>query len=260
VGDDDQLGALLQLGEDAEQPLQVAVVKRRLDLVEHVERRRPRLEDREEVRDRGQRPLAARQQGEPLDLLARRARLDLDAGGQHVIRLGQHEPARAAGEEPREQPLELTRGVGVGGGEHLLHPVVDLLDHREQVAAGLAQVFKLGGEELVPLYQRLVLLKRERVDLAQPGELPVRLRRPLLLLRPHVRHGDGLGLRLGFGGTGLAGRDRGLSLFHLGPHRPQGIRERRRGDGRRRARFARGLRLIVFVERALDGGGSRRRR
>src|ERR1700761_7769381 len=49
-------------------------------------------------------------------------------------------------EPPGNQALELARCVGVGGGEHLLHPVVDLLDHGEQVTAGLAQVFQLGGE------------------------------------------------------------------------------------------------------------------
>jgi len=87
----------------------------------------------------------------------------------------------------------------------------------------------------VPLHQRLVLLQRERVDLAEPGELPVRLRRAVLLLRPHVRHCDGLRLRLGFGGRGLRAESASRPL----PPRcapPGGHPQRRRSGGRWRAR------------------------
>src|SRR6266568_6251314 len=115
VGDDDELGTLPQLLEDQEQPLQVGVVQGRFHLVEHVERRGAGFEDREEVGDGGQRPLPAGQQRQPLDLLARRARLDLDAGGEHVVGFGQHQVALAAGEQAAEQVLELAGGVGVGG-------------------------------------------------------------------------------------------------------------------------------------------------
>jgi hypothetical protein len=171
VGDHDELGTLPQLVEHPEQALQVGVVQRRLHLVQHVERRGAGLEDREQVRDGGQRPLSAGQQRQPLDLLARRSGLDLDPGGQHVVRLGQHQAALPAGEQPGEQLLELAGGVGVCRGEHLLHPVVDLLDHGEQVTPGLAQVIQLGGQERVPLAQRLVLLQGQRIDLAEAVEL-----------------------------------------------------------------------------------------
>ena len=70
---------LPQLLEQREQPAEVGVVERRLDLVHDVERAGPGLEDRHQQRDRGERPLAAGEQREPLDLLARRAGLDLDA-------------------------------------------------------------------------------------------------------------------------------------------------------------------------------------
>ncbi len=78
--------ALLELLHDPDQPLQVGVVERRLDLVHHVERARPGLEDRHQQRHGRQRPLAAGQQRQPLDLLARRPGLDVDAGGEHVVR------------------------------------------------------------------------------------------------------------------------------------------------------------------------------
>ena len=57
----------------------VRVVQRRLDLVEEVERARPRQEEREQERDRAQRLLAAREQREPGHALAARPELDLDA-------------------------------------------------------------------------------------------------------------------------------------------------------------------------------------
>src|SRR5712691_123644 len=75
------------------------------------------------------------------------------------------------GEEPAEELLELAGGVGVRGREHLLHAVVDLLDHGKQVAPGLAEVLELGGQERVPFSERRVLLQGERVDLAEPVEL-----------------------------------------------------------------------------------------
>src|SRR5499433_3932951 len=187
VRDDDQLRTAAQLLEDLEQPLQVGVVQRRLDLVQHVERRRAGLEDGQQEGDRGQRALAPRQQGQPLDLLARRPGLDVDAGGQHVVGLGQHQAALAAGEQPREDLLELGRGVGERRREHLLDPVIDLFDHGEQVPPGLLEVFELGGEERVALLQRRELLQGERVDLTELGKLALRGGGPLLLLGPEVR-------------------------------------------------------------------------
>src|SRR5215472_17179333 len=195
VRDDDQLRTAAQLLEDLEQPLQVGVVQRRLDLVQHVERRRAGLEDGQEEGDRGQRALAAGQQRQPLDLLARRPGFDVDARGEHVVGLGQHQPALAAGEQPREDLLELGRGVGEGRREHLLDPVIDLFDHGEQVPPGLLEVLELVGQERVALLEGRVLLQGQRVDLAELVKLALRGGGPLLLLgpgvgdRPHGRRG-----------------------------------------------------------------------
>ena len=114
----------------------LSVVERRLDLVHDVERRRAGPEDRHQHRHRGQRLLAAGQQRQPLDLLAGRAGLDLDAGGQHVVGIGEQQPALAAGEQRGEHLAELALHVGVGLGEHLQDAVVDLGDDVEQVLAG----------------------------------------------------------------------------------------------------------------------------
>src|SRR5205823_3882223 len=65
--------------QEREEAVDVEVVERGLDLIEHVERAGTRKEDREQERQRGQRLLAAREQRQPLHGLACRRHLDLDA-------------------------------------------------------------------------------------------------------------------------------------------------------------------------------------
>ena len=86
-----------------EEPVQVHVVERGLDLVHHVERRWPAAEHGEQVGQRGERALAARQQRQLLHVLPARLGLDLDARVQQVVGVGQHQLAGAAGEQHREQ-------------------------------------------------------------------------------------------------------------------------------------------------------------
>lgn len=90
VRDNNELRRLLQLLEDGEQARQVHVVQGGLDLVHHVERRRARLKDRDQERNRGQGTLAARQQRQTLHLLAGGPSLNLDASREHVLRIGEH--------------------------------------------------------------------------------------------------------------------------------------------------------------------------
>ena len=188
-----QLRLAAQLLEQPEQPAQVHVVERGLHLVHHIERRRPRPEDRHQHRDRGQRLLAAGQQRQPLDLLARRASLDLDAGGQHVVGIGQQQPALATGEQRRKHFAELAFHVGVGLGEHLQDARVDVVDDVEQILAGRLDVLELGGQEVVALLQRGELLQRKRIDAAQLVELALGLLGAALLGGPVERHRRGRG-------------------------------------------------------------------
>ena len=58
--------------EQVAEAVDVGVVERRVDFVEHADRRGIGEEQREDQRDRGQRLLAARQQRERLQPLARR--------------------------------------------------------------------------------------------------------------------------------------------------------------------------------------------
>src|SRR5947209_7736137 len=100
--DDDELGPVGVAAQQLDEAADVRVVERRLDLVQEIERARPREEEREQERDCAEGLLAARQQREPLHLLADRAEMDLDAGlFLRVVALDELEPALAAGEERR---------------------------------------------------------------------------------------------------------------------------------------------------------------
>ena len=141
--------------------------------------------------------VTAGQQREALDLLARRSRLHLDAGRQHVIRFGEDQPALTAREEPAEYGRELARGVVEGGGERFLDSLVNLADHGQQVATSRLEILELVAEEAQPFLQRGVLLERERVDPAKEGERPLSGAQPLLLLLADVRDRDGLIVAVG---------------------------------------------------------------
>jgi len=105
VADDDELGLFPELGDEVEEPVEVDVVEGGLDLVHHVERRRPAAEHREQVGQRGQRPLAARQQRQLLDVLARRLGLDLDTAVERVV-----SELLSSGPEAVRAAKELIRG------------------------------------------------------------------------------------------------------------------------------------------------------
>src|SRR4029453_6472437 len=153
---------------------------------EDVERRRPGREDRQEQAYRHQRPLATGEQRQPLDLLARWPRLDIEAGGEHVLGISEDQAALPAGEQSGEHALELHGDVVVRLGEDPLDPLVDLADDVEQVALGPLQVLQLRREKRVPLLQGGELLQSQRVDLPQRGQPPLTTAEPLLLGLTHV--------------------------------------------------------------------------
>src|SRR5687767_15920644 len=109
--DDQQLGMLAGVVEQVEEAVQVDVVEGGLDLVEDVEGAGAGPEDGEVEGQGDQAALAAREQRQAPDLLARRARLDLDAAGQEVVGLGEDQAALAAGEQQPEGALELAGDV-----------------------------------------------------------------------------------------------------------------------------------------------------
>ena len=109
VGDDDEarLGRRGHLVHQIAEALDIVVVERRVDLVEHADRRRVGQEHREDQRHRRQRLLAARQQRHGLRLLAGRAGEDFEPGFQRIVGFDQLQFGRAAAEKMREQPLEM---------------------------------------------------------------------------------------------------------------------------------------------------------
>ena len=200
VRDDQQLRLVAELVHEIEEPVQVHVVERGLDLVHQIEGRRPGAEHREEVRQRGERTLTTGEQREAAHHLPGRARFHLDARVQHVVRLGEHEPAAAAGEQHREQLVEVAGDVGERRLEHRHDLLVDGLDHARQLSARVLHVVELLLQEFVALDERLVLRERERVDRAHEAQLAFELTRA-------CREGDAFGA-LGHGrgerGVGFA--------------------------------------------------------
>ena len=228
MADHDQLRVAPELGDQAEEAVQVHVVERGLDLVHHVEGRGPAAEHGEQIGQRREGSLATGQQGELLDVLAARLGLDLDAGVEQVVRIGQHELADATREQHREQALEVDAHVGESRREHRLDLHVDGLDDPGQLTARVADVFELGFEERVAFLQLIELLERERVDGAEQAQLPLQIAHPrrwvhTLRERRHLGRFGSVGLQLEVAAqrldSGLHAHAR-LGLFDLDPPSP----------------------------------------
>ena len=145
---------LLDQGAEA---VDIGVVQRRVDLVQHADRRRVGQEDGEEQGQRGQRLLAAREQREHLQPLARRARHDLEPGLQRIVVLGQGQMGTPAAEQPGEQLLEMLVDHLEGGQQPLAPLAVEAGDALAQPGDGADQIAAL---------------------VLQAGELGLDLRRP----------------------------------------------------------------------------------
>src|SRR4051812_37060736 len=170
VRDHDELRAVRVAAQKLGEAADVRVVERGLDLVQEVERARPREEEREQERDRAERLLAAGEEREPRHALAGRPQLDLDPGFRLVVvpfGLRQPQPSLAAGEQRLRHVCE----VALDRLESLLEPPLDGL---RQVVAQLLQLgqrrLEIGAlrRQLVQaLVLGLVLLLREGVDLPE---------------------------------------------------------------------------------------------
>ena len=164
MGDDDELGLLGQAAQCLREAVDVGLVERGIDLVEHAERHRPHLEHRQQQADRGQGSLATREHRQWLALLARRPGVDLDAGRRQVLGRRQAELGVAAAEELLEASREriLERGEGRAGTGRVISALSEAISSRVEVIADL-QVDALRFHALEPLAQLGVFLDRERV-------------------------------------------------------------------------------------------------
>ena len=123
-----------------------------------------------------------------LQLLARRARHDVDAALQHVVLVHQHQVGLAAAEDLGEHGAEVLADLLEGLAEHLARLDVDAVDDFEQLRLGLDQVVVLLAEELVALLGLLVFLDGHQVH--RPHLVDALLQRLDLL-----RHGVPIGRR-----------------------------------------------------------------
>ena len=91
VGDDQVAGVgfARHRVEQVAEAFDIGIVERRIDFVEHTDRRRVGQEQSEDQRDCGQRLFAARQQGQRLQLLARRLGENLEACFQRIVAVDQ---------------------------------------------------------------------------------------------------------------------------------------------------------------------------
>ena len=202
VGDEDELGLVLDRLQEVEEAGQVDVVEGRVDLVQEAEGRRPVAEEGEQEGQAGQRFLAAREQDEVLDALARRLGDDLDAALEGIVRLEELDLGVAALEERGEEVSEVLVDLLQGLEELVLALLVDLADGLDGRGDGVAEVLALLGQEVEALLLFDELLFGHQVDGLEAVE---RLARFLeLLLDVVVRHlGEGppfLGRPPGLGG------------------------------------------------------------
>src|SRR5262249_47080375 len=148
VRDDDELRAVRVLPQEADETADVRIVERRLDLVQEVERARPREEERKQEGDRAERLLAARKQRQTCDALAGRARRAPAArlGFSLLIVRGQPESALASWEQRRGRLDEVLLDGSERGGKPLLHPLGELGSEPLQLREAALEVVPLQSE------------------------------------------------------------------------------------------------------------------
>ena len=224
MGHDQEAGAAL-LGDVLDQgaePVDIVVVERRIDLVENADRRRIGQEYREQQGDRRERLLAAGEQRQALEPLARRARHDFQAGIERVVRFGQRQMGAAAaveaGEQGLEMPVDGVEGVeeprpafAVQGGDRPAEP----LDRADQVVA-LGLVFLDPFAEFLRFLLGAVVDRAHAVALAQqPLQPPFGVRLGGQGLVRTVFGDVQQGVRAAVQALGATLRDLGDRLFRL---------------------------------------------
>ena len=210
VGDDDELGLVLDGLHQVEEPAEVDLVEGRVHFVQEAERRRPVAEQGEHEGHRGQRFLAAREQGQVLDALAGRLGDDLDAALERVVRLEELDLGVAALEDQGEDIAEVRVDLFEGLEELGLALLVDLADGLARRVDGIAEVLPLLDEEIEALLLLDELLLGHEVDGLEAEE--VRRGTPRAPSRPPRRRARRpAGASAERGGASPSRRGRGLA-------------------------------------------------
>ena len=196
VRDDDEAGFRRRghLVQQVAEPLHVVIVERRVDFVQHADRRRVGEEHREDQRQRRQRLLAAGEQRQRLRLLAGRFCNDFEAGFERIVAFDQMQRGFAAAEQLREQPLEVLVDGLERGQQPLAGFLVEALDALAQPLDGFDQVVALGGQRGVLGLDFAQFFLGAQVDGAQPLAVAAQLFEVFLDLGKRRQFGAGLDL------------------------------------------------------------------
>ena len=120
VGDDDELALLDEALEHGDEAVDVTLIERRVDFVEHAKRTRSHHVNCEEKRHRRHCALASAQQRNTLQLFARRFGRDLNPAVEWIAVIEQRQVRAAAAEEFREHFAKVHVHLGEGFREQFL--------------------------------------------------------------------------------------------------------------------------------------------
>jgi hypothetical protein len=175
VGDENELGVRLHRPQHLHEAADVGIVERRVDLVEQAERARLVLEESEHQGDGGERLLAARQQLDALQPLARRLGDDLDAALERIALVEQRQAGAAAAEQRAEGFLKIPVDGGKRLGEAMPRRLVDPLDRLRGLGDRVDEVLALRGQERMAGFELVELLDRHHVHRAEAVDLGAQL-------------------------------------------------------------------------------------
>ena len=175
MGDDDELGFAAEGPHIPGKANHVGLVQGRLDLVHDTEGGGMDLQDRKIQGDGHKGLLSAGEQGDGLEGLSRRLRLDLNAAVQDILRVLQLQRGGAAAEQLQERGLK-----GLADELELLpenprHLLGDILDDPGQFSLGPLHIVPLIRQIGVPGVHPLEFVDGAHIDIAKAPDLPLQL-------------------------------------------------------------------------------------
>src|SRR5262249_39402119 len=142
-----------------------------INFIENAEWARFGAKHRQQQGDRGERLLAARQQGKRAQLLARRPSDDFDAAFEHIGFVFEQDVGATAAKKLPEQLAKMAAHRIERFHEETLAVLVDLLDDLVERRFALVQIDQLGAEHRGASLEFFEFRERLKVDIAQAGNL-----------------------------------------------------------------------------------------
>ena len=171
MSDDDELGVLRQLVQITGKTAHVAVVQRRLNLVQQTERGRLQILNGEQQRDGGQRFFSAGQLHHVLQLFPRRLGNNTDTRLQNVLILQKLQGSLSAAEQLPEYLVKLLRNLREFFLKLPAHGLVQLQNNSPQRFLRLHQIVVLTLQEGVAVHQVFIILNGVHIHVSQPSDL-----------------------------------------------------------------------------------------